>query len=232
MIKELRRRAILDRVRVKSGGFPIDGLVSYYKLDETTGSVIDSIGGNNGTNNGMTRGVSGKLGNCYKGNGTGWVNLNWKGEQAGGLYCESNRQFSLSFWLNHFSSTDVGQYISRATNTSADRTFHFAYNAGRFSIFARGALSDYLNIPINQWVFITVTWNGTAAILYVNGLFSQLLNVGIAPENINQNINIASRTDGLFILQNGLIDDVGFWDKPLNQTEITQLYNNGNGITL
>src|SRR6056297_872513 len=39
---------------------------AYYKLDETTGDVVDVTGnGNDGTNNGATRGVTGKINNAF-----------------------------------------------------------------------------------------------------------------------------------------------------------------------
>jgi len=37
-----------------------DDLVSYYKLDETAGVVVDSVGNTNGTNHGAERNVDWK----------------------------------------------------------------------------------------------------------------------------------------------------------------------------
>ena len=42
-----------------------DDIISYYKLDETTGAVVDSAGSNDGTNNGATRGVTGKIDDAF-----------------------------------------------------------------------------------------------------------------------------------------------------------------------
>src|SRR6056297_1422363 len=40
-------------------------LTSYYKLDGTSGDVIDSHGTNDGTNNGATRGETGKINDAF-----------------------------------------------------------------------------------------------------------------------------------------------------------------------
>jgi hypothetical protein len=46
----------------------LNGLVSYWKLDESSGSVVDSVGGFNGTNDGLTQGDTGKINNGVSGN--------------------------------------------------------------------------------------------------------------------------------------------------------------------
>ena len=40
-------------------------IVSYYKMDNSSGVVYDMLGTNDGTNNGATRGVSGKINTAF-----------------------------------------------------------------------------------------------------------------------------------------------------------------------
>jgi len=47
-----------------------DDLVFYYQLDETTGTVIDSVGTYNLTNYGATPNVAGKISTAYDFDGT------------------------------------------------------------------------------------------------------------------------------------------------------------------
>ena len=42
-----------------------DDIISYYKLDETTGAVVDALETNNGTNYGATRGVAGIINDAF-----------------------------------------------------------------------------------------------------------------------------------------------------------------------
>ena len=50
-----------------------NGIVSYYKLDEASGTVIDTVGTNNGTNYGATPNVAGKIETAYDFDGSSSV---------------------------------------------------------------------------------------------------------------------------------------------------------------
>ena len=45
--------------------FP-EGAIAYYRMDESSGAVIDAVSGNNGTNNGATPNVTGKINTAYE----------------------------------------------------------------------------------------------------------------------------------------------------------------------
>ena len=99
------------------GGRPstlLNGLVSYWKLDEFSGAVIDSVGLNNGINNGATQGASGKIGTAYSFNGTtDYINIDTAVDDlssttTGTMEClgETSRCYSFRFINYHFGDTD------------------------------------------------------------------------------------------------------------------------------
>lgn len=83
-------------------------------------------------------------------------------------------------------------------------------------------------LPINQWVHIVVTFDGTQLNLYINGILENQVNASgeimdnSAPFRIGQQSEILSGTNGF----NGEIDDIYIYERPLNSSEILELFNN------
>jgi hypothetical protein len=81
------------------------------------------------------------------------------------------------------------------------------------------------SFPLNEWINLTVSWDGSITKIYKNGILIQTLNVPFFTNN-NFPILIGTRGDysngGWF---DGKIDDIGVWNRSLTQQEITQLYN-------
>jgi hypothetical protein len=78
----------------------IDNLVSYYKLDETSGTTVeDAYGSNDGTNDGATVNVAGKINTAYDFDGDNdYVDTNVEPVISSG-----GDDFSVSMW---FKTTD------------------------------------------------------------------------------------------------------------------------------
>ena len=86
----------------------IDKVVSYYKLDEASGAVIDSVGVSDGTNNGGTPGETGKIDDCYK-------------FDADTEYITTNSPFngtvlSISCWVKFDSVSVINRIVAKWTS--------------------------------------------------------------------------------------------------------------------
>src|SRR6056297_443514 len=69
---------------------------AYYKLDETSGDVVDATGnGNDGTNDGATRGVTGKINNAFDFDGSN----DYVTTSAGGENLGISDSYTLSAWV-------------------------------------------------------------------------------------------------------------------------------------
>jgi hypothetical protein len=83
-----------------------------------------------------------------------------------------------------------------------------------------------------QWHHGVVTFDGSIVRLYVDGIQFGTKSTFTIPETLGNNplkIGANSRvTSNLFI---GSIDEVGVWNRPLSQTEITHLMNNGTFVS-
>jgi hypothetical protein len=212
-------------------------LFAIYKAES---NVNDSLGTYNGTAQGGLTYTAGKSGNSFDLNGTNaYVDLpnnsfNFTGD------------FSVSGWINQSSLPAYQMVISNQAEVSNNfygwivwmfnnkLTFDL-YNANLGTPSARWQTTSTLTT--NQWYHIAVTKKpNQSAKIYLNGTIDVSLVFGSNSGNLTYtstnfstlgvNKYISSVSDGFF---NGKIDEVNVWNKELTSTEVTELYNLGNG---
>lgn len=202
-----------------AGGTGIsNGLVAYYAFEN---NAIDSAGGNNGTANSVTY-VSGKLGSAIN---TGYVEVNSS---------ELNLTSSMSFacWLKLDSGGAYRFLLHRGVNNAAG-TYEFRINPSNYiEVFGQGALFDPLQT--GQWHHFATTKDSNGLIkTYLNGTLLRTLQGSAGQEDLpSQRTLIGSRDDGFTTLGGALtLDEVALWNRVITDSEITQMYNSGAGLT-
>lgn len=208
---------------------PIDGLISYYKLDETSiGGVVDSFGSTNLVNTGITINQIGKIGQSYQAtaasqylNSTSFTSIT------------SNISFNL--WV-YRTTTGVGTYPSListgsyGTNSGMGVFINPAGDIGWIINQDYNHWSSLSNISLNTWTMVTVTYDGSNVKIYLNGVLKRTdaKTGSIGSTNL---LRLFSRqeNDGTFI---GKIDEPAIYNTALTQAQIDILYNSGTGITL
>jgi len=212
------------------------GLVAYYKLDETTGDVIDATGKYNGINYGATRGVTGKINNAYSFDGS---NDYTNHSNPAGLQLTDYFTFNAWVYWGGAGSANQDVIFSRWENSN-EKSYVFNLNKDTGNLQAYlssdGTTTSFpgkcnTSFPTNQWAMATITYNKTAGevIFYMNGqkynteFFSSSLYVG------NSNFFLGRFYNSEFF--KGTIDEIGIWNRTLNDSEIVDLYNGGAGIT-
>ncbi len=208
-------------------------LISYYKFEETSGVVVDSIGLNNGTNNGATRGVNGIIGNGFNFTDTNYVNTS-------GPTKPSNVSFTFNGW---FLPKDTTSGPGTLWSAEAGTYQHFMLYSpsGNFLRFLSRTTSNN-NVDNNVGVGSLTGWHMFTGVAEVNstGFTSRLYLDGSNVGNITS-ILILEEFDAIhefgrtFFEQenhlNGTLDEIGIWNRTLNESEIIDLYNGGLGIT-
>lgn len=207
-----------------------NNILAYYKLDDNlaTTNVIDSLNLNNGTlmggNNTEDLSVPGNVNLALDFNGIDdGVNLTT-------LIIDKDEDFSISVWVNPDQLT-----ASDNTILSKDSTFLFDFNDETEIRLRMTSSGTELNYPITEgnftgvWTHLVIIVNSTISILYVNGSQVQTGPGNALIEDVVM-LNIGQRNDGSASFD-GKIDEVGIWNRTLTSSEITELYNSGNGIT-
>jgi len=224
-------------------GFPVAGLVSYYKLDEASSNqVIDSWGANHGTNNGATIGVPGKIGNSFSFNNTLSNRISIPDSNNFSFTNGVNDiPFSFSFWFNTEAIT-VDQMI--INKLAAQREWYLYLVGGKMRIYLEGNGSMYAeggSFQNNNWYHCVVTYDGSKT---PSGFKIYINNTEISLTTSNSNYTGTINGSDSVIIGNhgnqtsnigfkGKIDELGiFKNKALNVGEISAIYNNGNGLTI
>jgi hypothetical protein len=211
--------------------FPKTGLVAYYKMDEASGTTLtDALGSYNGSLTNVTVNQTGKIGKSHLYNGSSSY-----GSIAG--IPQFNQDFSISCWVKRGGIGTDDFIFGRGTTTSKDRALHLGFREN--NILTMAFYGDDLNTvtkytDTSNWHHIVWTYNYTTKekkiyydnILVASGIGTGNPNFGTA----NLILGNAPFSSGLFFAGN--IDEVGVWvNHILTSDEITQLYNNGNGLT-
>ena len=208
----------------------LTGLISYWKLDESSGNSIDSAsGGNNGTTTNIIYSATGKINTAYQFDATAYVDYG----------NPSNLSFSagsISYWVYptnligamiHLSKGNVADDINGWwTGTLGDSILYIELaNASSFQLEAisSGALS------INTWYHVVATWDGSTVKSYINNI--PVLNTAqtVTPITNVYNFNIGKSSHAASSFFEGTLDEVGVWNRTLTSTEISTLYNSGAG---
>ena len=212
-------------------------LASYYKLDKGSGTdAIDSLGINNLTGAGALDWISSGLINNASGFYTNIANK---------LYTEIDGEanVTISFWLNqtnYIQSTNCnGGPCDVIMGSTSDQRLTVAINSGGFVEVSRGSGSSwgspsYLRadtaVTEDTWTHIVITWAGANTTFYINGVIngSHVTDITTFPTMgtfaLGQAFTITTTS-------NMYLDEVGIWNRTLSNSEINDLYNNGDGIT-
>ena len=194
----------------------VEGLVSYYELDEQdtsgTGTIIDSTGLHDGTNVGADN-STGKIGTAYD-----FVASNSDRIDLGFKFL--TRPITVNLWAK---SEDAGttDFYFGADDGGFDWTI---YEAGGTWWISTGtdALSSGQSVT-TDWVMLTMVINTTNSYIYTNGTLRATGNT--ADQSTVNDFHIGDVTGSRY--PDALIDEVGIWNKSLSPSEISDLWNTG-----
>lgn len=208
-------------------------LISYYKLDETSGTTaIDSVGSNNGTNNGATVNVSGKINTAYSFDGTNdYIDLGTT------RIIDTSSDFTISSWVKWTSTGYVaGSIFARDGGGAGQNEFslmrwpgggnneNILFNVGNSNVVTNADL-----LGDGAWHHIVGVKSGSTLYIYVDGSLDKSGAFGSTVlYSVSTKIGARGSVSNYF---GGTIDEIGVWSRALSSTEITQLYNGGSGIS-
>ena len=198
---------------------PLSGLVSWWPGGGTAQDLQD---GNHGTLQNGTTFAPGQVGQAFSLDGVndvvtipdsanqkppaltiaGWINLAQAPATGQEYYLMSKYGGNFDGWILRIGSTRVPTLsLSRPPAVVTHITAAVA-------------------IPLNTWVHLTATYDGTTAALYIDGVVqgTGMLNGGYTPTAVSMAIGAASWFTGGFTA--GLIDEVKLYNRALSVSEI------------
>jgi hypothetical protein len=216
-------------------------ILSYYRLDETSGTnASDVLGLNNGTAN-----------NNYIFNTSRTGRINTGADFSKGNFLINGTtsipysNFTVSAWVNasSFATTTRTIYSQREVGDT-NPLVQFRFETDKLGVEARSNTgSGYLNsygtvaLTANRLYHAVLVYNGTNFRVYVNGSLYHTTAVytGGSWADVDTSATwIGAGYGGGSGGENwmtGMIDEIGVWGRALSPTEITLLYNSGNGCS-
>jgi hypothetical protein len=131
-----------------------------------------------------------------------------------------NQKFSFSVWFTSSQPNTSGRIVS---NECSEGNFRMGRSPSSVAV----QYGDYIFLPIslNTWTHIVYTYDNRNEKVYLNGEL-QATNYDVVTEALNQNCSftVGAKASSAYDRWPGLIDDVGVWNRPLSQEEVTALY--------
>jgi hypothetical protein len=206
----------------------LNGLQAYYALEGTTDS---SGNGSTLTNHGTVTFVTGKVAN------------------AANFVSASSQYFSVadnSFFQMGTGSLTMAAWVKSSVATHKTICSYGAYNSAgyRFLYFnseleaqasdgTHSAQPNGLpNIADGSWHFCVATFDRSGVLQpYVDNVARTSASLSTVTGSINTSVGFQIGADNASDLIDGMVDEVGIWNRVLTSTEITHLWNGGAGTT-
>ena len=196
------------------------GRFSYWSAD---GNAVDSISGHNGTlENGATF-APGVGGQAFSFNGASYVEVPDSGDWAFGA-----NPFTIALWAK-FSDPSGGPFIASDDGSGGQRKWIFSGGGSGLSFHTNGPNGEYRNfiytgtLRPGQWYHLAVTRDGSTFALYVNGVQVTSSTDSVVIPDASAPLTIG-QAEGQFFF-NGLIDEIGIYDRALSTAEIQSIFN-------
>ena len=219
------------------------GLVSYWKLEEASGSRADSFGTNTLTDNNTVTQAAGKLGQAglFTQANTEYLSI---ASNTGLQFGE--KDWTLTAWIKLTSksvSFDLQALITKNSIVAGTREMELMYRASTdvfmaivFSAVdvqsADIAATNFGSPTIGVWYFVAVTYTvaTNAVAISVNAGTQNTGVIGATLQSSTAEFWIgASAYAGFPLPADAAIDSIGRWNRVLSADEISYLYNGGTG---
>jgi len=217
-----------------------DNLVSYWKLDESSGNASDSSGNSvTLTNNNTLTYTGGKINN-----GATFASATTKCLTTSAGVSLFTNAFTISMWVKpavaDFSNNELFAYAPSSGSANIVKCEGTATDEARFIIFdsAGNFRKDYRSntniFAQNTWTYFTATWDGTTLLLYANGSVlspTKTIDDGATLTSTSRYFGLGIEAPSALIGNklDAMLDEVGIWSRALSSTEVNELYNSGNG---
>ena len=222
---------------VKNSSLATD-LVSYWELEEASGTRVDSHGSNDLTDNNTVGQATGKIGNGadFERNNAEFLSID-DADQTG---LDITGDFTYNFWYKPETLTTLITPFSKWNDGGNQRSIlNFFYENGDLRIYlstnGSSSVSRLWNTSVTNgtWSMITICYAASAGSISLyedNVLNSTKTGYPTSIYNSSAPFRIGSYNPTSPHTLDGVVDEFGIWTRVITSTERANLYNSGDGL--
>jgi hypothetical protein len=211
----------------------LDNLVSYWRLEESSGTRGDAHGGNSLTDNNSVGSAAGKLGSAAAFSS---ASNQYLSHADNADLSTGDIDFTFAAWVYLTDKSDTRAVLGKYSGTQDEYTLYYFATDDRFVFEVNGTTfveANSLGAPaLNTWYHV-VCWHDS-----VNNQLGIAVNAGSADTTaFSAGVNdsdgefaVGRMSGALGHYWDGRIDALGFWKRVLTAQERSDLYNAGNGL--
>ncbi|MCK5021620.1 MAG: LamG domain-containing protein, partial [Candidatus Pacebacteria bacterium] len=215
---------------------------SYYKMNDNEANtvVLDAMENNNGTaqqNTCLISSSTGKINGALEFNGsTDYISL------PSSVSDDIVDNITISAWVYSNTLLETSEYraiVSEAYDGDGNVEFELYLDGANHNLsagFYNGSwhtVAETTAFPLNQWVYVTVSYDGSYIHLYRDAeevISSSDLSLSLPSGTNGWRIGRRHDLGGASDMWNGTIDDVRIYNTTLSADEISNIYNSGVGL--
>lgn len=213
--------------------YDTDGLVGYWKFDETSGTTAADVSGHNqnGTHTNSPT-ISSTVPSTYFSNAR---SISFDGTNDYVSIPDSSpldvTNITISFWtkLDTTSQTDGAGFVCKGDGGGGEVwCIDVSGSIMRFYFWSGGSAyaSASTSVLTTDWTHVAATYDGSTSVIYINGTPEDTDNHGVSLDTNNHVVSIGARQSGgadYDYAIDGLIDDVRIYSRALSSTEVGEL---------
>lgn len=210
-----------------------DDLISFWELEESSGTRVDSHGSNDLIDNDTVGSATGKVGNAVSFVGVVSEYLSLAGNTSVNV---NTGPITIALWAQ-LTTKSANRHLF---NKGDEYFFYYDFTSDRFKFEVYGTAGFFddevvtasaLGSPsTGAWYFLVVDHNPVTDLISIQGNNGTINTASHALGIHNGGGNIQlGRLNGFSGAHDGLLDQIGFWKRVLTSDERTFLYNGGAG---
>ncbi len=208
----------------------LTNLVSYWKLDESSGNATDTIGSNTLTNTNTVTYSAGKVNNGATMVSASSQELKITDGSQVGLDITGN--LTIAYWFKRSSGSKV--HVGKYNSTGGQKSYLlqvYSDNNIYFDISGTGVNDIYFTSTATTtdtgWNHLVGVYNGSTLVVYLNGSLLAGSTTGVVPASLADSASDFSIGKYDANYSDAQYDEVGIWSKALTSEEVTSVYTTG-----
>ena len=158
-------------------------------------------------------------------------NDKWSNDSSYSITSNTTSPFSVNLWFNAGGSYSNNEYLFFMGDTHLNAHLYFTGSAIKYRIYGSGTNDyDYSWTADSNWHMVSMVYDGNLKKMYFDGVNIANQTTGTLTNPNNHGVSVGNYYTGSYG-SGSIEDEVGIWNRSLTGTEITQLYNGGDGIT-